>query len=179
MKYAESEIKKEEKFIIEISKENPENLAYIDESKMINEPYEYAYTQKGQPFKDTKTGKKKEKINVISGLINGKLVGFDYFTENCNRVIFIDWLKNCFLPQVKPKTVLILDNARFHHGEQVLQIVEAAKCRIIYLPPYSPHLNKIEQYWQPLKNNVRKILRDKNKTLEYALVQHLVSNNIF
>ncbi|MFO7033284.1 IS630 family transposase, partial [Limnospira fusiformis CCALA 023] len=35
------------------------------------------------------------------------------------------------------------------------ELVEAAQCRLLYLRPYSPDLNKIEKYWSWLKARIR------------------------
>jgi len=63
--------------------------------------------------------------------------------------------KNC-ATQLEPGKVLILDNATFHQGEKIRELVESAGCKLQYLPPYSPDLNKIEHCWFPIKNRVRK-----------------------
>jgi transposase len=41
--------------------------------------------------------------------------------------------------------VLVIDNASFHHGDHIKELVEAAGCRVLDLPPYSPDLNPIEK----------------------------------
>jgi transposase len=51
-----------------------------------------------------------------------------------------------------------VDNATFHHGGRIAQLIEAAECQLIYLPPYSPDLNRIEKYWATLKSRIRKLL---------------------
>lgn len=66
--------------------------------------------------------------------------------------MFQEWLKK----QLKPNQILILDNAAFHKGEKIRQLVESAGCELLYLPPYSPDLNHIEHYWFPIKNQVKK-----------------------
>lgn len=38
-----------------------------------------------------------------------------------------------------------MDNATFHKGGRISQLIEDAGCQLLYLPPYSPDLNKIEQ----------------------------------
>jgi transposase len=38
------------------------------------------------------------------------------------------------------------------------QLIEDAGCKLLYLPPYSPDLNKIEQCWSWLKSRIRKKL---------------------
>ena len=42
------------------------------------------------------------------------------------------------LPQLKPNQILILDNAAFHKGEKIRQLVESAGCELLYLPQTLP-----------------------------------------
>ncbi len=49
---------------------------------------------------------------------------------------------------------MILDNATFHHSGRITELIEAAGCRLLYLPPYSPALNRIEKCWAWLKNRI-------------------------
>ncbi len=53
---------------------------------------------------------------------------------------------------------MILDNATFHKGGRIQELIEQAGCQLLYLPPYSPDLNKIEQCWSWLKSRIRKQL---------------------
>ena len=55
---------------------------------------------------------------------------------------------------------IIIDNASFHKGEYIREIIESAGCEIWYLPPYSPDLNPIEQAWTILKKKVTDLLRE-------------------
>jgi transposase len=50
------------------------------------------------------------------------------------------------------RMVLIVDNARWHLTEEILGFIRANKIKLIRLPPYSPELNPIEQYWKNVKN---------------------------
>lgn len=54
---------------------------------------------------------------------------------------------------------MILDNATFYHGGRITELVEAAGAQVVYLPPYSPDLNRIEKCWAWLKSQIRKQLR--------------------
>jgi transposase len=51
-----------------------------------------------------------------------------------------------------------MDNATFHKGGRISQLIEGTGCQLLYLPPYSPDLNKIEQCWSWLKSRIRKQL---------------------
>jgi transposase len=65
---------------------------------------------------------------------------------------------NILIPVLRPGQWVIVDNATFHHGGRISQLIEAAGCQIVYLPPYSPDLNRIEKCWAWLKSRIRKQL---------------------
>ena len=44
-----------------------------------------------------------------------------------------------------------MDNARFHYGGDLQKIAKQYNIKLIYLPPYSPELNPIEQLWAVIK----------------------------
>lgn len=62
----------------------------------------------------------------------------------------------CLIPQLRPGEWVIVDNATFHHGGRIAQLIEAAGCQLVYLPPYSPDLNRSEKCWAWLKSWIRK-----------------------
>ena len=53
---------------------------------------------------------------------------------------------------------MIVDNATFHKGGRIAEWIAAADCRLVYLPPYSPDLNRIETCWAGLKSRIRRQL---------------------
>ena len=137
----------------------PESRVYIDESGMDNrEDYSYGWNQRGQRFYALKSGKRQGRVNMIAAYCNGQL--FAPFTVEgaCNRDVFETWLKTCLLPALKPGQIVIADNATFHKGGEIQELIEAAGCQLKYLPSYSPDLNKIEQCWSWLKSRIRKQL---------------------
>jgi transposase len=56
---------------------------------------------------------------------------------------------------------LVMDNAPIHTSEDIAKYVESRGYRCVYLPPYSPELNPIEQFWSVVKSKVKR-----NKFLE-------------
>jgi transposase len=68
---------------------------------------------------------------------------------------FEQFVEEALLPQLPKGSVLIMDNARIHHRPTLHKKVEAAGCRTVYLPPYSPDFNPIELVWSWLKDQVR------------------------
>jgi transposase len=69
---------------------------------------------------------------------------------------FIEQLLHDCRPYPEQNSVLIMDNASFHHGEQIEQMYREAGVKLLYLPPYSPDLNPIEEFFAELKASIKK-----------------------
>ena len=93
---------------------------------------------------------------MIAALCNHKLIALFTVEGACNRMVFETWLESCLLPTLEVGQVVVMDNATFHKGGRIEQLIEDAGCKLLYLPPYSPDLNKIEQCWSWLKSRIRK-----------------------
>jgi transposase len=49
-----------------------------------------------------------------------------------------------------------MDNASFHHSERIEQMCLAAGVKLLYLPPYSPDLNPVEEFFAELKAYIKR-----------------------
>ena len=72
------------------------------------------------------------------------------------REVFEAYLERVLAPTLEPGRVVVMDNLSAHKGGRVREIVERAGCELIYLPPYSPDLNPIEQAFSKVKGLMRK-----------------------
>jgi len=79
---------------------------------------------------------------VIDGPINGEL--------------FIAYVEKVLAPTLEPGDIVVLDNLGSHKGKAARTAVRARGAHLIFLPPYSPDLNPIEQVFSKLKHLVRK-----------------------
>jgi len=95
---------------------------------------------------------------MIAAYCKGELLAPFTVEGSCNRTVFETWLETCLIPTLKLGQIVIADNATFHKGGRILELIEAAGCQLKYLPPYSPDLNKIERCWSWLKSRIRKQL---------------------
>jgi len=120
------------------------------------------------------SGKRFARQSVISALFRGKLLSPMCFEGTCDTDVFNAWLKQMLIPSLLPGQLLILDNASFHKSTESQQLVEAAGCKVLFLPPYSPDLNPIEKYWANMKSKVRELL-PKVATLAEALDTAILS----
>ena len=154
-----------------------ENLIYLDESGFdLNMKKEYGWKVRGQRLYDNRSGNRKGKrITVISAYSNKtkQLIAPMYFEGNTDTEIFNQWIEEFLIPELKTNQTIIMDNAAFHKSQRTIELIKSANCNILYLPPYSPDFNPIEQKWGHVKNLVKKT-RDKfedfTKCLESALM---------
>jgi transposase len=70
--------------------------------------------------------------------------------------IFLTYVRDFLCPTLQPGDIVVADNLGSHKVAGVQQAIEAVGARIVYLPPYSPDLNPIEQVFAKLKTLLRK-----------------------
>jgi transposase len=63
--------------------------------------------------------------------------------------------KRCSYPSFQTNAIVIMDNLSSHKGPRIREMIEAAGATLLYLPPYSPDLNPIENVFAKLKANLR------------------------
>lgn len=71
--------------------------------------------------------------------------------------IFRQWLEERLIPEMRPASIVVADNLPAHKVAGVRQCLEAAGMGLLYLPPYSPDLNPIEQAFAKVKALLRRI----------------------
>lgn len=76
--------------------------------------------------------------------------------DSYDAEVFLGFLRNVMREYKDGKIVMILDNARIHHAKLLNDFLEEHKNRLelVFLPPYSPDLNMIEELWGWLKSSV-------------------------
>jgi transposase len=107
--------------------------------------------------------------SVIGAFSLSGMVASDSVLGAVRRTRFESFLRHHVLPAVLPGTVLILDNARIHHGGQIEEIVRSFGCSLLYLPPYSPDLSPIELAWSYVKHLVRASAPREDQAREEAI----------
>ncbi len=73
-----------------------------------------------------------------------------------NGNAFLAYVEQVLVPSLKPGDIVVMDNLSAHKVPGVRQAIEAAGACLLYLPPYSPDLNPIEQVFAKLKALLRK-----------------------
>ena len=82
---------------------------------------------------------------------------------------FLACAEQCLVPNLAPGDVVVMDNLAAHKVAGVRDAITAAGASVLYLPPYSPDLNPIEQLFAKLKALLRKAAEQTKDTLWAAI----------
>ena len=70
---------------------------------------------------------------------------------------FVAYVEQVLAPTLQPGDCVVLDNLACHKVAGVRQAIEAVGAQLLYLPPYSPDFNPIEQVFAKLKARLRAV----------------------
>ncbi len=119
---------------------------------------EYGYAPRGQQVFGRIRGRKFKRCGIVAAKMANKILAPFQYSGTMNSSLFEFWFTNQLLPSLDKGTVIVMDNASFHSKKRLLCAAQKAGCRLLFLPPYSPELNPIENFWAWLKRFLRKIL---------------------
>lgn len=88
--------------------------------------------------------RRERRYQILPAYAQDGIVLARVFRGSTDSSVFEDFIKRLLAHcgrWPEPKSVLIMDNASFHHSERVAQLCSAAGVKLLYLPPYSPDLH--------------------------------------
>jgi transposase len=132
---------------------------------------EYARSSKGKKVVCDISGKRCSRTSIIAGLSNGIPIAPLYFQGYCDTNVVLSWVEKMLIPELQPGMVVVWDNASFHQSPKFKMLIETAGCTLLFLPPYSPDLNPIEQWWSALKARIRRLRCKLKLTIAQALCE--------
>ena len=83
--------------------------------------------------------------------------------------VFEAYVEQALVPMLKEGLSVVMDNLSAHKGKKVCQLVEARGCQLLFLPPYSPDLNPIEEAFSKVKASLRRARARSRETLVGAI----------
>lgn len=158
-------------YISVIERLAPQKLVYVDESG-INSfmSREYGWSQRGEVILGEKSGKRFARESFVAGLANNKIISPICYQGTMDSALFNFWLSSFLLPEIGPGYTIVMDNAAFHKSHETYSIIKKSGCELLFLPPYSPDLNPIEQCWA----NLKKII--KNSITQFKSLAQAIDN---
>lgn len=135
---------------------DPERLVFIDETwASTNMARLRGRTRKGErlragvPYGHWKT------TTFVAGLRLSGMVAPMVLDGPINRIAFQAYVEQVLVPELRPGDIVVMDNLSSHKGSAVRQAIEAVGAKLLYLPPYSPDFNPIENAFAKLKTLLR------------------------
>lgn len=92
----------------------------------------------------------------VAGLRHDAMTAPFVIDKPMNGAIFRSYLEQCLVPTLQSGDIVVMDNLSSHKGPAVCQAIAATGARLLYLPPYSPDFNPIENAFAKLKALLRK-----------------------
>jgi transposase len=137
---------------------DPEQLVFVDEmgTHTSLSPI-YAYSPKGQRAYCSVPRNRGPNTTLLSCMsVEG--MGASLVVQGAtNREVFEAYVERVLLPKLRPGQVVVMDNLTAHKGERVRELIEERGCELLYLPPYSPDFNPIEEAFSKIKAVLRKV----------------------
>jgi len=102
----------------------------------------------------------------VAGLRTNALTAPCVIDGPMNGDAFLAYVEQILVPTLKPGDIVVMDNLSSHKLPATREAIEAAGARLLYLPPYSPDFNPIEQLFAKLKAALRKAAESRLRKFE-------------
>ena len=131
-------------------------LVFLDESGVNTDMSRlYARAKDGQRANDSVPFKTGTSITLLSSMrLDGQIV-YTTFPGAVNGERFKEYLREFLIESLRPGDIVIMDNLRSHKVTGVVELIKSVGAKVVYLPPYSPDYNPIENMWSKIKAFLR------------------------
>jgi transposase len=142
----------------ELSKVDARRLVFVDEcgTNTSLAPL-YAYAPKGRRAYSKLPRNRGANITLLSSISVEGMEPSMVVVGSVTREVFEAYVEQFLCPDLKAGQVVVMDNLAAHKGKRVGELIEARVCELLYLPPYSPDLNPIEEAFSKFKRFLRQI----------------------
>ena len=146
---------------------------FVDETGADNRNIirKYGYSLHGKPLQSHKMLVRGERVSAIACLSVAGLLDVKMLRGTTDGDIFYQFVQTHLLPHLmpfngtNPHSVVVLDNCTVHHVPEVVKSIEDVGSLVLFLPPYSPDFNPIEEAFSKVKsvlksyesNNIQRI----------------------
>lgn len=135
---------------------DPARVVFVDETAANTKmDRRYGYAPRGQPVVGAVPHGHYKSLTFTAALRADGLVATQVLDGPMTAARFREYVTGVLVPALRPGDTVVLDNLPCHKSVAVRAAVEAAGCRLVFLPPYSPDLNPIELAFARLKRLLR------------------------
>ena len=142
-------------YLDEIAQIPADKLVFIDEAGVntsMARRYGWAKTARLYSRKPAQKGRN---VTLIGALRHTGIIAAMTIEGPADGDVFLTFVKEVLVSKLAPDDIVVLDNVSTHKVKGVVEAIEGAGARAMYLPPYSPELNPIEECWSKVKGLLR------------------------
>jgi transposase len=134
-------------------KTEPKRLVFVDEmgTNTSLSPL-YAWSRRGERARCAVPRNRGKNTTLLSSMSVEGMGPSLAITGSVDAQVFEAYLlERVLLPELRPGRIVVMDNLSAHKTQKVRELVEGSGCELLYLPPYSPELNPIEEAFSKIK----------------------------
>jgi transposase len=131
-------------------------LVFLDESGVTTEmTRRYGWAPRPERVAEAVPASHWRILTVLAALTTQGVLASMTIESPTDGDVFLAFLEQVLVPKLEPGHIVILDNLGAHKIAAVRPLIESRGAQLLYLPPYSPDFNPIEQAWSKLKQQLR------------------------
>lgn len=145
-------------------------LVFLDETFFTtNMARRHGYAPRGQRLEQPAPHRHFKTTTFVGGLTRDGIIAPMIVDGPLTASLFTAYIEPTLVPESRPGDLLILDNLSVHKTAGVQAALRAGGIAYLYLPPYSPDFNPIENAFSKLKSLARKAALRTVETLEAGI----------
>ena len=153
---------------------DPAGFVFVDETgASTNMPRRYGWAPRGERLVDAAPHGHWRTTTFVAGLRSAGVVAPLVLDGPMTGAAFKAYVEQFLAPVLAPGDVVVADNLAAHKAAGVREAIAAVGAGILYLPPYSPDMNPIEQLFAKLKALLRRTAARTREALWAAIGQLL------
>lgn len=145
-------------------------LVFVDETgSNAGMTPKYARALRGHRVADFAPRNKRKNVTIIAALSICGLECAMTIEGGTNTAVFAAFIEKVLGPRLQKGDLVVLDNVGAHKPDRIAELVDSFGAKLVFLPPYSPELNPIEECFSKLKNLLRKAKARTRAALDRAV----------
>jgi transposase len=152
----------------------PEKLIFLDESGVTTQMTRlWGRAPKGERIHEATPQGHWKVLTILGAMSLRGLEAVMAIESPTDGDVFLAYTEQVLVPKLQAGDVVVLDNLSAHKVTGIRELIEAQGAELLYLPPYSPDLNPIEQAWSKLKQFLRAAKARTAEALDQAVSEAL------
>jgi transposase len=135
-----------------VQQHGAQNVVYFDESGFTAHSHRpHGWAKRGEKVHGRISGNNRKRTNLIMAQRGREWIAPMLFESSCTHHTIAAWMREVLIPELRPNSLVIMDNAPFHNKPEMQALLEAHGHSMLPLPKYSPDFNPIEQSFAIIK----------------------------